>query len=539
MERSEILQAQEHMAELLCALSYASSLGIGGRMEHGLKTAYIGLRLAEKMELPTAVREAVFYGALLKDVGCTACAVGFAPFFFDNELAPKMDLMLVDTTRISEVMAWFSKNAPFDSQFPTRMVKLLSFAAQCSPLIKESMVGHCEIAEMFARRLGFAKHVQDTVRYQWERWDGKGIAYHLQGGAIPIASRILHMAQMGELVCNFGGKAAAKTLTKEQRGRRLDPDVADAFNEWIESPGLAEEIEEKGMADQILALKPPISISAMESDADPVDQVCEALADFIDIKCKLTYRHSRHVTTVAEGIGRGLGQTAAFLQHIRRAALVHDIGKVSVPYGTLRKAKEGRQLTDEETDFIRLHSYYTQRILERVAPLRDLAEDASSHHEWVNGQGYHRKLTGSQIPLGGRVMALADAYTNLVHIDGTESSPQVDPEVALRELQPFIGTQFDAECYDALCRFVLGSKRVQPHNQTIREANVGGLTDREMEVLRLVAQGKKNPEIAKLLYISRKTVEHHLSHIYNKLGVSCRTSAVAYAMQRQDFNISK
>jgi hypothetical protein len=167
MERSETLQAHEHMAELLCALSYASSLGIGGRMEHGLKTAYIGLQLAEKMELPTAVREAVFYGALLKDVGCTACAVGFAPFFFDNELAPKMDLMLVDTTRISEVIAWFSKNAPFDSQFPARMVKLLSFAAQCSPIIKESMVGHCEIAEIFARRLGFAKHVQDTVRYQW------------------------------------------------------------------------------------------------------------------------------------------------------------------------------------------------------------------------------------------------------------------------------------------------------------------------------------------------------------------------------------
>jgi DNA-binding NarL/FixJ family response regulator len=130
-------------------------------------------------------------------------------------------------------------------------------------------------------------------------------------------------------------------------------------------------------------------------------------------------------------------------------------------------------------------------------------------------------------------MALADAYTNLVHVDGTESSRQVDPEIAFQELQPFIGTQFDAECYDALCRFVRGSKRVQPHNQTVREANVGGLTDREMEVLRLVAQGKKNPEIAKLLYISRKTVEHHLSHIYNKLGVSCRTSAVAFAMQRQ------
>jgi HD-GYP domain-containing protein (c-di-GMP phosphodiesterase class II) len=516
-----------HMAELLCALSYATGLGYGGRMEHGVRTAYVGIRLAEALGLKDEDRESIFYGALLKDVGCTACAAGFAPFFFDDELAPKMDFMLVDPTRISDIIGWLSKNAPLDARLPARITKLLSFFAHCGPVIQEAMLGHCEVAEMFARRLGFARHVQETVRYQWERWDGKGPAYHLAGAEVPVASRILHLAQMVELTCSFGGIKAAEELAKQQSGKRFDPDVAGAFAALSANSDFCRDMDQDMITDEMMSFK-PVMMKSNTVDKNPEDLVCEALADFIDIKCKLTWNHSREVAAAAEGIGRMMELNAESILLLRRAGLVHDIGKVGIPYGTLIKAKEGLPLNESESEMIRLHPYYTQRILERVRPFRALVEVASSHHEWINGQGYHRRLSGNHISLEGRILAVANAYANgLRQTDG-----KTDPEASIRSLQSEVGTHWDAICYEALCLWVRGEKPAAGRTPN-RKNTESELSEREIEVLRLVAKGKKNPEIAAKLYISRKTVEHHLTHIYNKLEVSCRTSAVAYAMQNQ------
>jgi hypothetical protein len=180
-----------NLAALLCALSFATGLGFGEHMEHGLKSAYIGLRVATALNLSNEVQEAVFYGALLKDVGCTACSAGISAFFFDDEQVPQLDALVIDPSRFNEIVGWFSKNVPVDSRLPSRIVKFLSFVVQCGPLIKELMRGHCEVAELFARRLGFSESVQHTVRFQWERWDGEGLAYGLKAIGLPLAARIL------------------------------------------------------------------------------------------------------------------------------------------------------------------------------------------------------------------------------------------------------------------------------------------------------------------------------------------------------------
>jgi len=222
-------QPNGNLAELLCALSFATGLGLSERMEHGLNSAYLGLRLADALKLPREEREAIFYGALLKDVGCTACAAGFSAFFPDDELMPRSDIMLVDPTRLNDSIAWLSRNVPVDSQFPSRISRLLSFLVQCGPIVKEAMRGHCEIAELFARRLGFPEYVQRTLRFQWERWDGKGLNYGLKGSEVPLAARILHAALTLELAYGFGGPTAARALAQEQSGARFDPEVVDAF----------------------------------------------------------------------------------------------------------------------------------------------------------------------------------------------------------------------------------------------------------------------------------------------------------------------
>ncbi|HXR66921.1 MAG TPA: HD domain-containing phosphohydrolase, partial [Ktedonobacteraceae bacterium] len=222
-------------------------------------------------------------------------------------------------------------------------------------------------------------------------------------------------------------------------------------------------------------------------------------------------------------MGTCLGWNADELATLRRTALVHDIGKVALPVGILTRRAS---LSEGEEETYRLHPYYTQRILERVEAFHDLASAAASHHEWVNGQGYYRQLRGEQIPLHGRVLAVANAYAR--HLQ-RQSEPK-NPAEILRMMLPEVGSQFDAECYQALVVTLKGKdeKRVVAH------LPMGShLTARENEVLRLLAQGHNTPQIAKTLAISKKTVEHHLAHIYAKIGVTCRTAAVVYAVQQK------
>ncbi len=515
-------QPNGSLAELLCALSFATGLGLGERLDHGLKSAYIGLQVADVLSLPHEDREAVFYGALLKDVGCTACSAGFAAFFPDDELVPRLDFMLVDPSKFSDIVAWMSRNVPVDAQLPTRITKLLSFFVQCGPVVKEALRGHCEIAELFARRLGFPEYVQRTLRFQWERWDGKGMAYGLKGNEVPVAARILHAAQMLEFTHGFAGPEAARTLTRERRGNRFDPEVAGAFLDVSERTDFWKELEHEQAQATILAMKP--ATSADRITEDQTDVVCEAVADFIDIKTRETWHHSSIVAEVAVGVGYRLGLEPAEQTKLRRAALVHDVGKVAIPYGILTKADH---LSASEWEQFRLHPYYTERVLDRVESLRELAPAAAAHQEWVNGQGYHRQLTGEQIPLNGRVLAVADTYARLAR----PQDEQVERRDVLRRMRSLVGTQFDEACYEALVESVTGESRVKKTSRQHRQLD--DLTEREVEVLRRLAQGLSNPQIAHALVISRKTVEHHLGHIYAKLGVSCRTAAVAYAVQQR------
>jgi len=272
--------------------------------------------------------------------------------------------------------------------------------------------------------------------------------------------------------------------------------------------------------------------------SDKIEVVCEALADFVDIKTYESWNHSRIVAEVAVGMGSYLGLGEAEQTRLRCAALVHDIGNVAIPYRILEK---GDRRSASEWEYYRLHSYYTQRVLERVEPLQELAPAAAAAHEWINGQGYHRQLIGEQIPLNGRILAVADTYAQLTQQQGN----QLEPEDALRKMRPLVGIQFDGSCYNALAASLTSAhlvKRTSPEHRQLgdpslllRSSGQGSgqaLTEREAEVLRLLAQGQSNPQIAKALVISRKTVEHHLEHIYNKIGVTCRTSAVVYAVQQ-------
>lgn len=508
--------AEGNLATLLCALSFATGVGFGGHIEHGLGSAYLGLQITDALGLGEEDREAVFYSAFLKDVACTACSASITAFFPDDEQVSLSDVILMDPSRMSEMISWLSRYFRLDAHFPRRITKLLSFLAQCGPIVKETMRSHCEIAELFARRLGFPTHVQHTLRFQWERWDGRGMGYGLKGAAIPHSARILHFAQVLDLTYRFAGPAATAQLAEERRGNRFDPEAVDSFLALARQPDFWPTFEQQLAEESFLAHAP--TTQADQAPGDQVELICEVLAEFVDLKTRETWHHSETVAEVAQLIGTQLSLSPDELTGLRRAAFVHDIGKVAVPIAILSKG-EGRSKSEWES--YRLHPYYTQRILERVRALRDLAQAAASHHEWVNGEGYHRQLAGEQIPLHGRILAVANSYARLIQ--------HLPPPEALRQMSGLVDRQFDRICYQALHTAVTGKSRLP--GMRPRPAHAGGLTTREVEVLRLLAQGLNTPQIARTLQISKKTVEHHLRHIYAKIDVTCRTAAVVYAIQ--------
>ena len=514
-------QADRDFAALLCALSFATGLGFGGHMEHGLGSAYLGLQIADALALTNEEHEAIFYGTLLKDVACTACSAGIAAFLPDEEQVSLSDVILVDPSRFSDMIGWLSKYFRLDAHFPSRITKLLSFLVQCGPIAREIMRGHCEVAELFARQLGFPDYVQQTLRFQWERWDGNGMAYQVEGPAIPRTARILHLAQVLELTYHFAGPESARDIAQEKRGTRFDPEAVDAFLTLTQQADFWSTFKEQSTQETLLARCP--STIADYAQEDQAERVCETLADFIDLKTSETWRHSRMVAEIAGRMGTSLGMKTSELTRLRCAALVHDIGKVAIPVNILAK---GERRSSSEWEIFRLHPYYTQQILQRATALQDLAQAAAAHHEWINGQGYHRQLCGEQIPFHGRILAVANAYARRVQQQGD----QTDRAEVLREMRSLVGSQFDSVCYDALVISMTGEGSLK--SISLGSPKGGHLTRREVEVLGLLVQGWNTPQIARTLHISRKTVEHHLSHIYAKMGVTSRAAAVVYAVQQ-------
>jgi HD-GYP domain-containing protein (c-di-GMP phosphodiesterase class II) len=206
---------------------------------------------------------------------------------------------------------------------------------------------------------------------------------------------------------------------------------------------------------------------------------------------------------------------------LRRAGLVHDLGRVSVSAAVW--GKEGA-LTRDEWEKVRLHPYYTERVLSRPAALARLGQLASTHHERLDGGGYHRATAGAALSRPARILAAADGYR--ARIEPRPHRPALAPDDAAASLRDDVRDgRLDADAVSAVLEAAgHGAGRR-------RRTQVAGLTDRELDVLPLVARGQSIREIAHTLTISPKTADAHLQHIYSKLGVSTRAGATLFAVQ--------
>jgi HD-GYP domain-containing protein (c-di-GMP phosphodiesterase class II)/DNA-binding CsgD family transcriptional regulator len=505
-------------AELLCALSYGSGLSAAERMEHGTNTAFVGIQLGRALGLGNDGMEAVFYGALLKDVGCGACGAVLAPFFADGEKNPRLGLNLVDLHSPRSMAAWAMSGLRLDPSLPARLARLAAFTAQCNSVAHEALSAHCEIAADFAAGLGFGRHVQDAVHYQYERHDGRGPAFRRRAEAIPRPAQVLHLALAADLVRGLTGAEAAAAMVRQRAGSYFDPQVAEAYLDL--ASGLWPSGDDPIPHAEMLACDPGTSVDGLPGDRRLA--VCEALADFTDLKSAGRGPHSRTVASLVWQAAGQLGLPEAEQERLRRAGLVHDLGKIAIPYHMLQKTGDDTSAASHQdgaaalAEPVRLHPYYAQRILSRVRPLADLAADVSAHHERLDGSGYPLGLADG-LPIGARLLAAADAWAERAR----PGAPDLTGEDGL-----------DPACLAALrsCfQDSTGERRQRSRAGPARPA----LTPRELEVLRLLAEGASNPDISKTLYISRRTTEHHVEHILAKLEVTSRTAAVAYALTHE------
>jgi HD-GYP domain-containing protein (c-di-GMP phosphodiesterase class II) len=382
------------------------------------------------------------------------------------------------------------------------------------PRMVEVGRAHCEVAIHLAERFGFDEPFRAALFQAFERWDGSGKPMAVKGEAIAFGIRIAHVAVDANIGHRLGGVDGAVALTKKHAGRGLDPALVDRF------VGAAAEIcaplDDPSPWNTAMAAEPGPHRTV---EGQGVDEGLRAIAHFTDIKCRFTRGHSTGVAQLASVAAQRLGLGAGAEQTLARAGLVHDVGRVAITAAIWDKAEP---LTDTERERIRLHTYVGERVLSKAPGLVPIAEIATLAHERLDGSGYHRRLPAAACSTASRVLAAADVYQAL-----REPRPHraaLGADHAASEL----GNMAKA---GLLCPDAVGAVLAAAGHAVRAPERPSGLTDREIEVLRLLARGLTNKEIASALDIATKTAGHHVQHVLEKLHVTTRAAATMIAMK--------
>jgi HD-GYP domain-containing protein (c-di-GMP phosphodiesterase class II) len=503
------------MAELTVALSLATDLGTGQPIEHGLRTCWLALAVSKALGLDASTRSCVYYVALLRFVGCTSDASETAALVGGDDIAFNAAMAPMLMAQPGEGMRYFMRHLAEDLPLGRRVGRLVGAMADPGAGHR-SLSGHCEVAARLAVRLGMPRAVANSLAHAYERWDGKGAPARLAGRDVPVAVRVVAVARDAELWFRQAGWKTAVEVLGQRRSHAYDPEVVDALIEggdrWLADMG----------DDPCAAVLDAEPAPALGIEAADLDEALGAVADFTDLKSSFLRGHSTGVSGLVVAAAREAGLSASDAARLGRAALVHDVGRVGVPSGIWDRPGP---LNAEQWERVRLHPYLTERVLHRCTVLAPFADLAARHHERADGSGYHRGASGDQLGLEARLLAAADAYHAMT--EERPHRPALVPAAAASQLLDQVDAgRFARAEVDA----VLGAA-----GQAIRPARVprpAGLTEREVDVLRLIARGYANKQVAASLGISAKTVGHHIEHIYAKAGLATRAGATLFAMEQ-------
>jgi HD-GYP domain-containing protein (c-di-GMP phosphodiesterase class II) len=506
--------ARVRLAEILAALSLGIDLGFGQPMEHVLRQCLIAMRLGERVGLDEQERATVYYTALLVDVGCHTDAHEQAKWFGDD-IAIKADKYVHGLHGVRSAAATLRRLGAGHT-LRQRFRLGLEFAVSGHRDLDEMISHHAAMAAALARELGLSPDVQDALRGAYEQWDGRGWPGERRGEAVPTAARVAQIAEHTEVAHRVGGLAAVRALAARQRGRQFDPDLADAL--VADAELIFAGLDEVGAWSAVIEAEPALAVAL---PAERVDAVLRAVADFVDLKSPTMLGHARATAGLVAHAARAAGHPPAEVRRVEHAALVLGLGRLGVSNAIWDKPGP---LGTGERERVRLHPLVTERMVRQSPGLARAGALAAQARERLDGTGYPRGLDGTTITPLGRLLGAADAYQAMR--EPRPHRPARTADDAARELCAEVTAgRLDRDAVSAVLA-------AAGHRMTRRRDGPAGLTAREVEVLRLLARGRSNRQIAAVLTISPKTVGNHVEHIYAKIGASTRAMAGLFAVQQ-------
>lgn len=436
------IQPTSSLTAILAGLSHALDLTEGHPRGHAERACRIALSLARVLQLPDTERLHLVHATLLKDAGCSSNALRVYQTFGGPEHGVKRAVWERDWRKFGEklryALAWTERGGSPIARFR----KLARIAATGQSDEREIFQIRCARGAEIARRIGCAPTIADAIHDMDEHWDGGGHPRGLAGEQIPVLARIMGLAQVMEIFWGMGGPIAAVDVAVDRKGTWFWPELVKAAETLRADMELWEDLFAPDLVGRILRQMP--DSTSVAYDGIRLEQVAQAFSLVIDGKSPYTFDHSRRVAGYAVEIGRRLGMDDDQLRRIHHAGLVHDLGKLTVPNSIL---EHPGKLDDAQWTVVRKHPSYTFDVLARVPILEELALDAASHHERIDGRGYHRGLTGDQMSLTSRILAVADVMDALAADRPYRAG--MPPEKVLGILTADAGTHFCPTCVDA------------------------------------------------------------------------------------------
>jgi HD-GYP domain-containing protein (c-di-GMP phosphodiesterase class II) len=500
------------LAEIVGVLSAASDAGTGAPDAHALRGATLAVRFARHLEVDDRTLVAAYYLPLLAMAGCTAESHASAEVLGDEVLIGT-DSYGADYGDPSAMLSAMFRTMR-RSRGPVGAAMAIARSMTMMSKMVESGRAHCEVALQISDHFGFDESIRVALEHAFERWDGRGKPAAVKGEALSLAMRIAHVAIDANIAHRVGGMDVMVDTLRKRAGKGLDPALVERF------VGAAAEIcaplDDPSPWNTAMAAEPEPH-RVLEGDA--IDEALRAIAHFTDLKCEFTRGHSSGVAELARAAAEKLKLGARLEQDLFRAGLVHDVGRVATTALVWDKVTP---LTDAEREQIRMHTYVGERVLSKAPCLASVAEIATMAHERLDASGYHRRLPAGACTSAARVLAAADVYQALREDRPHRRAFGADQAASELSAMAKAGTL----CPDAVTAVLAAA------GHTVRaKERPGGLTDREVEVLRLLARGLTNKEIATSLDISVKTAGHHVQHVLEKLGVTTRAGATMIAMK--------
>ena len=497
---------------LLGGLSVVSDLGTGAPLEESLRRCVLATRLARVAGCADTDSTDLIYTSLLQHLGCTAYSHEAARVWGDDIATTRL-AFLTDFEDPKDIWrTWVPGLA--DSAGTSKARALGTTLVSARRFEAQGPAATCEVARGASRRLGLPESVQTSLFHGLAMWNGKGYP-PARGDEIPLSTRLMHVASTAVLFLHHADAEAAVHEVGRRSGSYLDPDLSDAFVRHAAE--LLQGLDDVDAYECVLDSEPdPVRLV----DDVELETVARTFGDLVDLKSPWLHGHSAGVAEVATAAAHALGLDDD-ARPVRLAGFLHDLGRVGVSSKIWDKPGP---LTTTERDQVHLHAYHSERILARVPSLAEVARLAGQHHERCDGSGYHRGATGAQLSMPSRVLAAADAYRSLV--EGRPHRAALSAAQAAERLRVEAKAgRLDGDAVRAVVEADSGRKG-------LRRVRPADLTERQVEVLRLMATGLSNRDIAKSLGISSRTAEHHVQDIYLKIGASTRAAAALFAMER-------